>query len=253
MTVRDTPWPEGTPCWVEVQVDDPVRTSAFYGRLFGWTFLDHGEEYDHYLTARLDGRNVADIGPRPPGAERGGPSAWLVCLAVDGADAVAERIERAGGKLLVPPNDVGTHGRFAVAEDPAGAVFAIWQADEYPGAQVAGVAGAAVRHHCLSRDVAAAAAFYAAVFGHRVTPGPGAREVTLGLGGQEVASVAAGAEGVASHWRVAFGVVDVDEAVAAVAGLGGSLREGPYATPRGRGAVLADAQGTVFEVLETGP
>ncbi|GGV00548.1 VOC family protein [Streptomyces spectabilis] len=253
MTVRDAPWPEGTPCWVEVQVDDPVRTSGFYGRLFGWTFLDHGEEYDHYLTARLDGRNVADIGPRPPGAERGGPSAWLVCLAVADADAVAGRIERAGGRLLVAPNDVGTHGRFAVAEDPAGAVFAIWQADEYPGAQVAGVAGAAVRHHCLSRDVDAAAAFYAAVFGHTVVPGPGAGEVALRLDGREVASVAEAVGGVASHWRVAFGVVDVDAAAAAVVGLGGAVREGPYASLRGRGALVADAQGTLFEILEGKP
>lgn len=255
MTFRDTPWPEGTPCWVEVRVDDPVRTSAFYGRLFGWTFFDHGSAYNHYLTARLDGRAVADIGPRPSGTAADGPPNWLVCFAVESADAVAERIATAGGKLLLPPGDVGSHGRFAVAADPAGAEFAVWQADEYLGAEVADLVGSAVWHHCLSRDVEASATFYAEVFGHTVTRAPGADgdRVTLRLGGRPVAGVSAlgGEEATeaSSSWKVAFGVADVEAAVAKVVASGGSLREGPFDTPRGRCALVADEQGTPFDLF----
>ncbi|MFE5326381.1 VOC family protein [Embleya sp. NPDC056575] len=262
MTFRDTAWPEGTPCWVEVRVFDPKHTSEFYGALFGWEFLDRGEEYDHYLTASLAGRTVADIGPRfeePAGA----PSAWLVCIAVESTDAVAERIVRAGGTLTVEPTDVGTHGRFAVAADPGGAVFGIWQADEYFGAEVADVPGAAVWHRCLTRDHAAAQAFYVEVFGYTVTPepdgpgGPGggpdaAAGVVLRLDGRPVAGLAEAGAGAASHWLVTFGVAEVATAIKKVTASGGSVVTGPYDTPRGPSVLVADEQGTPFEVVAVG-
>ncbi|MFE5956055.1 VOC family protein [Streptomyces massasporeus] len=257
--LRDGPWPEGQPCWVEVQVGHVERASAFYGQLFGWTYLDHGPDYQHYLTARLDGRAVADIGPRPAGVTDEGPAAWLVCFAVESTDAAAERITRAGGTLLLPPLDVGTHGRFAVAADPAGAQFAVWQAREYAGTQIAGVAGAVVWHHCLSTDLAASLAFYAAVFGHTVSrpAGPdGERHLLLKLDGRPVAGIGeVGADEsaeISSHWRVRFGVGDLETALKTITELGGTLHEGPFGTAQGRCARVADEQGTPFEVLEVG-
>ncbi|MFF7864959.1 VOC family protein [Streptomyces qaidamensis] len=257
--LRDSPWPHGHPCWVEVQVEHVERASAFYGQLFGWTYLDHGPDYQHYLTARLDGRAVADIGPRPAGDTTGEPSAWLVCFAVDSTDEAAEQITRAGGTVLLPPLDVGTHGRFAVAADPAGATFAVWQARAYAGTQIAGVAGSVVWHHCLSTDLEASLAFYADVFGHTVSrsSGPdGEKHLLLELGGRPVAGIGeAGPDGPAegsSHWRVRFGVADLDAALKTVLELGGTLHEGPFGTPQGRCARVADEQGTPFEVLEVG-
>ena len=40
----------------------------------------------------------------------------------------------AGGTLLFGPTDVFDMGRFAVAADPGGAVFQLWQAGTFPGA-----------------------------------------------------------------------------------------------------------------------
>jgi predicted enzyme related to lactoylglutathione lyase len=270
VTTRDAPWPEGTPCWVEVRVDDPARTAAFYRELFGWAWTDRGPAYEHYLTASLDGREVADIGPRRPDEASGGPPAWLVCFAVRGTDTVAARIGAAGGRILVPPADVGTHGRFTVAADPAGAVFGLWQAGRYFGARVADVAGSAVWHQCLTTDVEAAVAFYEAVFGLTATapagapPGPrdaaapathsGARCVALGLDGSPVAGVGPlGADGgpadLAPHWRVTFGAADVDAAVALVRAGGGSVLSGPLETPHGRAALVTDPGGVAFGLL----
>lgn len=261
MTFRDTPWPEGTPCWVEVLVGDQTRSSAFYAQLFGWTFVDHGPAYQHYLTARLEGRAVADIGPLPPGppgppAE--GPPAWLVCLAVESADAAAERITEAGGALELPPTDVGDHGRFAVARDPAGARFAVWQADTYLGAEVTGVPGSVVWYQCRTTDPGAAAAFYTKVFGH--TPGRvagsggGGGCDTLDLDGRPVAGLSGVDAGSApeaepSHWEVTFGVRDLDAAAARVTALGGAVRGAPFATPAGPSVPVTDPLGTPFHLL----
>ena len=36
MVQRDTPWPAGTPCWVDLGTDDVARATTFYSTLFGW-------------------------------------------------------------------------------------------------------------------------------------------------------------------------------------------------------------------------
>ena len=99
MPVRDTPWPAGTPCWVEVAVPDVIAATAFYGAVLGWSFVDTGEASGQYL-AQVDGRAVAGIGPA---AEGGGPSSWTVYLATDDADATAELITEHGGALRSGP------------------------------------------------------------------------------------------------------------------------------------------------------
>jgi uncharacterized protein len=35
MVRRNTPWPAGTPCWVEIDVPDLQKARAFYSELFG--------------------------------------------------------------------------------------------------------------------------------------------------------------------------------------------------------------------------
>ncbi|TDP92102.1 VOC family protein [Labedaea rhizosphaerae] len=35
MITRDTPWPAGTPCWVDVSVPDLEKARKFYGELLG--------------------------------------------------------------------------------------------------------------------------------------------------------------------------------------------------------------------------
>ena len=35
MATRDTAWPAGTPCWIDLAVDDIMRASNFYTSLFG--------------------------------------------------------------------------------------------------------------------------------------------------------------------------------------------------------------------------
>lgn len=44
MPTHDGSWPQGTPCWVDCQVDDPARAREFYGPLFGWEIEDSPPE-----------------------------------------------------------------------------------------------------------------------------------------------------------------------------------------------------------------
>ena len=70
------------------------RTQEFYGRLFGWTVEDPGEEYGGYFNFLKDGVRVAG-GMRNDG-ESGVPDLWSVYLAT-AADATGARFRIVAG------------------------------------------------------------------------------------------------------------------------------------------------------------
>src|SRR5436305_3640948 len=99
-----------------------------------------GPETGGYSIAELNGRGVAGVGPKmgPPEA----PTMWMTYLATSDADATAVKIKGAGGQLVTEPMEIMDAGRMAVAADPAGAVFGVWQAGAFPGAQIVNEPGA---------------------------------------------------------------------------------------------------------------
>ena len=112
MVTRDTPWPDGTPCWVDLGTNDIQKAISFYSSQFGWDIQQGGPEVGGYSMAKLDGRNVAAVGPLmgPPGTS----SAWATYFASSDADATAARIKSAGGQLVMEPTDVKDAGRISV-------------------------------------------------------------------------------------------------------------------------------------------
>jgi predicted enzyme related to lactoylglutathione lyase len=254
MTIRDTPWPEGTPCWVDVMVPDTTRAAEFYGQLLGWKFADQGAEFGNYLIAQVDGRGAAAIGPKPPGMEQM-PSVWTTYLATDDADATAAKITQGGGQFIMEPGDVGPAGRVAVATDPTGAVFGIWQAGETTGVQIANVPGTLVWNECMTRDFEAAKTFYAGVFGYEYDDmsGDGFSYATAKVNGHIIGGIgglpAEVPAEVPPHWSTYFGVTDTDAAVAKAGELGGSVIRAAQDSPYGRMAQLADDQGVPFSVI----
>ena len=85
---------------------------------------------------------MAGIGPKqgPPGT----PAAWTTYLASDDADETAGKVKAAGGQVLMEPMDVMDVGRMAVAADPGGAVFGVWQARAHTGFGLANEPGIGV-------------------------------------------------------------------------------------------------------------
>ena len=123
MVTRDTPWPDGTPCWVDLGTIDIPKAIAFYSRQFGWEVAQGGPEAGGYSMATVNGRNVAGIGPimGPPGT----PSTWTTYFASGDADLTADRIKNAGGQLVAEPMDVMDAGRMLIATDVTGAHFGV--------------------------------------------------------------------------------------------------------------------------------
>ncbi|WP_214368693.1 VOC family protein [Pseudonocardia sp. H11422] len=250
MPTRETQWPAGTPCWVDLAVPDVKAATEFYGPVVGWSFFDSGEDFGHFNIAQTNGKAAAGIGPV---LQEGQPSVWTVYLASDDADATAKLITDNGGTVLAGPIDIAGNGRMLVALDAAGAAFGVWQAVGQIGIEVYNEPGSLVWEDARLPDPAAGKRFYSAVFGYGYQPVEGAPgdyetftvngEVAGGMGGMMGAP-----EGTPGHWVPYFGVADVDAAVAAAERGGGTVLMRPENTPFGRMGVIADPFGAVFSV-----
>lgn len=164
------PWPAGTPCWVDLAVPDVTAAARFYGEVIGSTFSDTGEEYGHYHIAQTNGRAAAAIGPLQ---QEGQPTAWTVYLASDDADATAKLVAENGGTVVAEPFDIPRNGRMAIALDPTGGAFGVWQSAGQNGIEVYNEPGALVWEDARLVDPAAGMAFYSAVFRLHVRAGRG--------------------------------------------------------------------------------
>ncbi|MFJ7424136.1 VOC family protein [Streptomyces uncialis] len=246
----------GTPCWVSLMAHGMTATQEFYQALFGWEFRPGPEQLGPYVRALLDGQEVAGIGQLPGGARL--QVAWTPYLASDRVDRTADTVRVCGGTVAVGPLDAADAGRLAIASDPAGAVFGIWQGAAHLGAAVSGVPGAPVWNELITRDTRSVATFYRYVFGYTEERAPtagGVDRLDLLLGGKPVATVT----GVGTlprdrgaHWLTSFGVTDIDASVGLVTRLGGRVVHPPAASDQGRAATVADPEGAVFALVELG-
>lgn len=107
---------------VEFAVKDAEKVKKFYGELFGWTFQDIPEmNYAMFETPSGPG---GGIGPLQPGQGAG----IMNYMLVTSIDEQMKKIEEAGGKILMPKQEVPGFGFVASFEDPAGTKMGLYQA-----------------------------------------------------------------------------------------------------------------------------
>ena len=252
MPTRDTPWPDGTPCWVDIGTPDMHGAKAFYGALFGWEYVGGDEEYGGYSSAQLGGRMVAGLGPQQDPDD---PTRWTTYFAAADAAASAERIRSAGGTVVVEPMEVGPMGTMVIARDPQGNPFGLWQAGMHTGYQLHNEPGALAWNEAMVDDPAAAREFYTAVFGFgfdQLTPEDGVDMdyATFSTGGNALGGLGASDPSMPKGWLTCFAVASTDDAVALVEAKGGKVVTPPEDTPFGRFAIVEDPWGASFEVLQ---
>ncbi len=265
-------YPHGVPSWVDTEQPDPEAAQDFYQRLFGWTFETVSPpDAPLYAIAILDGRDVAGLARVEDQA-----AAWNTYIAVDDADATAQRVADAGGTLLAGPFEPGPAGRVAMCADPSGAAFRLWQAGKRLGAQVVNEAGS-WNFSDLHTDHPEGIAFYAELFGWSVedlgfatmvrAPGYGDHlEATVdpGIRGRQagvvappgfedaIAWVAPLEPGTEPHWHVTFAVADRDAVAASATELGAEVMA-TEDTQWTRTALVRDPQGALFTASQFTP
>ncbi|WUH90465.1 VOC family protein [Streptomyces sp. NBC_00433] len=245
--------PPGTPCWASLMAHRADLARDFYGALFGWGFTPGPQQLGSYSLAVIDGLPVAGIGEGAPEADR--PVSWTTMLTVDDVDHAAESVRECGGTVGIGPLNIGEDGRLAVAVDPSGAVFGIWQSGTFGGADLTGVPGSVARSELVTHDSTLVGKFYEAVFGFGLEQEAAADEdrAVLTVDGRAVAGVHGVGQDLprdrGAHWMTAFAVEDVPAAARLATRLGGRVLTPPHPGPYGPAATLADPEGAAFAVL----
>jgi predicted enzyme related to lactoylglutathione lyase len=251
----------GTPSWLELSTIDTAAARTFYQTLLGWSYFESpmGPDLPPYILARVQDRDVAAIfSMMKEQREQGMPPFWLVYFAVANVDQIVPKVTALGGTVMNGPFDVPEAGRMAVCADPIGGHFALWQAGKHPGARLVNEAGAMCWVELLARDVSKSEKFYTGLFGwssEKMNMG-GPVDYTVFKNGEiSVAGMLpnpAGAEdNVPQNWLGYFQVTDCDGTTDKAKANGGQVFVSPQTVPTvGRFAVLADAQGATFGILQ---
>jgi len=252
----------GTFCWVELSTTDQNAAKKFYSELFGWSINDVPMGPDGvYTIFQLNGKDVAAAcGQQPEQTSQGIPPNWLSYIAVESADDTAKAIAGAGGSVMMGPFDVNDAGRMAVAQDPTGAIFSIWQPGRNIGVGVKNENNAMCWQELATGDVEAAKKFYSTVFGwDPQTKGVGtpAEYTEIYFGGQPMGGmmqIKPEWGNMPPNWTVYYDVADCDACVAKAESLGGRICMPPTDIPQtGRFAVIQDPQGAAFNIIELIP
>ncbi|WNG81170.1 VOC family protein [Mycobacterium sp. ITM-2016-00316] len=253
-----TSHPLGAPCWIDLSTSEIGRAQQFYGAVFGWTFESAGPEYGGYVSAFVDGVQVAGLMPNDP--QWNMPDRWNTYLHTADADATIEAITAAGGFSCGGAMDIPAKGRMAMVCDPTGGMIGLWQPTEHLGFEATGVAGAPVWHQLTTRDFAETLDFYRAVFGWQAQVEADSDEFrysTVVFDGEQRIGVMDGGAFMAadepSNWFFFLGAEDVDKAQQLIVDNGGSITRPAEDTPYGRLASVADPTGAGFSLSSLQP
>ncbi|MCB5182820.1 VOC family protein [Streptomyces antimicrobicus] len=241
---------------------DLETSQRFYGAVLGWQFR-HGKLGETFSVAEVDGLPVAGIGALA--AEMAATTVtWTPYFAVDDADKAVDRIRERTGTVAVGPLALGEQGRAALAADPDGAVFGIWEGQVRSEWRV-GTGPAPAWLELRTRNAFDAALFYGEVL-EWATGRPDRCEVAyeedkvvLRQGGEPVARLSGQAlepaafdPQVRPRWHVHFRVAALEPAVAAALSLGGHRASAVHTSDRERCVTLRDPDGALFDITEGG-
>lgn len=248
----------GTFCWVELGTSNSEGAKKFYTDVFGWASNDIPIGPNMiYTMLTQDGKDVAALyNLTDEMTAQGIPPHWLSYIYVEDADQSAAKAKELGGTLMKEPFDVFTVGRMAVIQDPAGAVFALWQARDHKGAGLVNVPNSLCWNELGTNDTAKAGDFYANLFNwqkQEMEFGP--MTYTMFNNGERPAGgmypLPPEMANVPPNWLAYFAVADTDATAKKAADNGATTIAPPADIPGiGRFAILQDPQGAVFAIIK---
>jgi predicted enzyme related to lactoylglutathione lyase len=114
--------------WIDLTVPDAEAIRDFYQHVAGWdpSPVAMGGYQDYCMTPPGTTQPVAGI-CHARGHNADLPPAWLIYVTVADLDEAVRRCHERGGKVRHPARDMGGQGRYAIIEDPAGAVAALFE------------------------------------------------------------------------------------------------------------------------------
>lgn len=113
------------PVHFDIPAENPEVLTKFYGKLFGWKIERAEGPVEYWLinTSPEEGKGMGGgIGKKEDPNQR--PINYIL---VESVDEYSKKVENLGGRITVPKQEVPGMGYLAVAIDPEGNVFGLWE------------------------------------------------------------------------------------------------------------------------------
>jgi predicted enzyme related to lactoylglutathione lyase len=118
----------GTIAWTDLAVKDASTVRDFYRDVVGWTHqgVSMGDYDDFNMIPPGSEEPAAGI-CHAKGVNEDLPPVWMIYIIVEDLERSLETCRGKGGHVLVGPKAMGPGSAYAVIQDPAGAVCALYQ------------------------------------------------------------------------------------------------------------------------------
>jgi predicted enzyme related to lactoylglutathione lyase len=239
--------------WHELATTDVKKSGAFYVELFGWTATEESMGPTTYTILKKGETQVGGITALSAAEKM--PPHWRMYCSVTDVDGAAKKAEQLGGKVMLPPTDIPTVGRFAVVVDPQGAVLLPFLSAQPDAPEVEGppAVGTFCWDELLTTDPAKAADFYKAIYGWTV--------MEQDMGGMTYRVLKRGDRmtggimklpmpGIPPHWGTYVAVANLEETMKRAESLKAKVVVPPTDIPgMGRFATFTDPVGATLSVF----
>jgi predicted enzyme related to lactoylglutathione lyase len=249
--------------WYELTTPDVAAAKNFYPPIAGWGTQQFDKDYTMWTTRGVPFAGIFQLGPEQ--RQKGIPPNWMPYVDVDNVDETARKATSLGGKTMHGPQDIPNTGRFAVLQDPQGAVFGVYKSNRSSQAwDGTPVVGRFSWHELMTTDYKKAFDFYRQLFRWEKTGemdmDGGNPYFMFGMKGKmfggiynrdALAQDPATASQVSSmqpFWLVYIHVKDVKKAVETATRAGAFVQRPPMEIPGGMIAIMGDPQGAAFAV-----
>jgi uncharacterized protein len=245
--------------WYELTTPDVDAAKKFYPRFANWGTQAFDANYTMFTHKDVPIAGIFRLNNDMK--SKGIPPNWMPYIECDNVDATADKAKSLGATVTAGPDDIPGTGRFAVIQDPQGAVFGIYKsANQSNGWDGTNVVGRFSWHELMTTDHNVAAKFYGALFGwekiSETDMGDGLMYYIFGQNGKMYGGMfttPAEMAGMHPFWLVYIHVKDVGKAVTIATKNGATVQRPQMDIPGGSIAILGDPQGAGFAVHHAAP
>jgi predicted enzyme related to lactoylglutathione lyase len=240
--------------WYELTTPDVAAAKKFYPPITGWGTQQFDKDYTMWTTRGVPFAGIFQL--KPEMRQQGIPPNWMPYVDVDNVDETARKVSSLGGKTVHGPQDIPNTGRFAVLQDPQGAVFGVYKSNKSSQAwDGTPVVGRFSWHELMTTDYKKAFDFYRQLFGWEKTGemdmGGGNMYFMYGMKGKMFGGMfnrPPEMSGMSPFWLMYVHVNDINKAVETAKRAGAFVKQPPMDVPGGKISILGDPQGAAFAV-----
>jgi len=241
--------------WADLFTSSADQATQFYCGLFGWTAAKIDQKGGEYTIFSNQGQPVAGLAPHSAGKENL-TSRWIGYVSVADLKATVALVEQNGGTVHGKIRRFPDRGSQAIIADAEGVPLGLLQSSSGdPGDEDTAIGGWNW-FEIYARDPKNASSFFHTVLGYSADPETHSgrnSEFVLSSSSNNRGGIAPLPEGADIHasWLGVIRVADIDQTLAKVQSLGGTVLVTPHAVEYGsRFAIVGDPTGGTIGLVQ---